>query len=264
VSVGRWHVLGPDGAPDARRFVERVGYPLIAKPDVGVGAARTYVIGNDADLDAFLGDRPGLDYLLEEYLEGELLSYDGLVDRHGQVVYASSLVYGIPVLESVRGNDMYFWIDRGIAEDLEETGRRIVRAYDLRERPFHFEFFRMADGRLVALEVNMRPPGGAVVDMWNWAGDVDFYRAWAEVVVHGTTSIASEKPYYVLWSGRKPGRPYRLGHDELLDRFGDLLIHVERVDDVFATAMGSFGYILRGPTLEVLRQASAEILALNP
>jgi biotin carboxylase len=263
VAVARWHVLGAGGAPEARRFVEAVGYPFIAKPDVGVGAARTYVIGNEADLDAFLGARPGLDYLLEEYIEGELLSYDGLVDRDGEVVYSSSLVYGVPVLESVRGKDMYFWINRDIAPDLEAAGRRIVRAYGLRERPFHFEFFRLADGTLVALEVNMRPPGGAVVDMWNWAGDVDFFRAWAEVVVGGTASISSTKPWFVLWSGRKPGRPYRLRHEEIVDRFGELLIHVERVDDVFATAMGSFGYILRGPSLDPLTRASAEILALD-
>ena len=191
IPVARAQVLGQDGAPDARRFVEEVGYPFIAKPDVGVGAARTYVIGNEGDLDAFLGDRPPIDYILEEYLDGRLLSFDGLVDRRGEIVYASSLVYGIPVLESVRGTDMHFWIDRDIAPDLAEAGRRIVRAYGLRERPFHFEFFRMPDGTLVALEVNMRQPGGAVVDMWNWAGDVDFFRAWAEVVVHGTTTISS-------------------------------------------------------------------------
>ena len=263
VPVARWQVLSRDGAPDARRFVDEVGYPLIAKPDVGVGAARTYVIGNDSDLDAFLGDRPGLDYILEEYLEGELLSFDGLVDRDGRIVYTSSLVYGIPVLESVRGNDMFFWIERTIAPDLDDTGRRIVRGYDLRERPFHFEFFRMPNDELIALEVNMRPPGGAVVDMWNWAGDVDFYRAWAEVVFVGTTTIPSMNPFYVLWSGRKPGRPYRLTHEQVVDRFGALLVHVERVDDVFATAMGSFGYVLRGPSLEPLLAASGEILALN-
>lgn len=264
VAVARWHVLRRDGATDARRFVEAVGYPFIAKPDVGVGAARTYVIGNDADLDAFLADRPAIDYILEEYLDGQLLSYDGLVDRAGRIVYSSSLVYGIPVLESVRGKDMHFWIDRYIAPDLEEAGRRIVRAYGISERPFHFEFFRMPGGELVALEVNMRQPGGAVVDMWNWAGDVDFFRAWAEVLVHGTATISSVKPNYVLWSGRKPGRPYRLSHEELASRFAELLIHVERVDDVFATAMGAFGYILRHPDLETLLAASAEILALAP
>ena len=263
VPVARSQMLRMGAAPDARRFVEEVGYPFIAKPDVGVGAARTYLIGNDLDLDAFLGDRPPLDYLLEEYLEGQLLSYDGLVDRDGRIVYTSSLVYGIPVLESVRGSDMHYWIDREIAPDLDEVGRRIVAAYDLRERPFHFEFFRMPDGQLVALEVNMRQPGGPTVDMWNWAGDIDFYRAWAEVVVHGTTEVSSVKPSYVLWSGRKPGRPYRLSHDEVLERFGELIVHLERVDDVFATAMGSFGYVLRGPALDRLLAGSADILALR-
>ena len=260
VPVGRAQVLRHDGAPDARRFVQDVGFPFVAKPDVGVGAARTYVIGNDADLDAFLGDRPPIDYILEEYLEGTLVSYDGLVDADGEIVYTSSLVYGVPVLESVRGTDMYFWIDRHIAPDLDEAGRRIVRAFDVRERPFHFEFFRMAGGELVALEVNMRQPGGAVVDLWNWAGDIDFYRAWAEVVARGTTTVSSDKPYYVMWSGRKPGRAYRLSHEEVADRYRDLLVHVERVDDVFATAMGSFGYVLRDPSLETLLEASAAIL----
>ncbi len=264
VAVGRWQVLRRDAAPDARRFVEEVGYPFIAKPDVGVGAARTYVIGNDADLDAFLGARPGIDYILEEYLEGTLVSYDGLVDRGGKIVYVASLVYGIPVLESVRGKDMHFWIDRHIEPDIDAAGRRIVEAYGVRERPFHFEFFRLPDGRLVALEVNMRQPGGAVVDMWNWAGDIDFFRAWAEVVATGTTTVSSDKPNYVLWSGRKPGRPYRLSHGEVVDRFREVFIHLERVDDVFATAMGAFGYILRSPDLDTLLQASEEILALAP
>jgi hypothetical protein len=156
---------------------------------------------------------------------------------------------------------MHYWIDREIAPDLDELGRHIVRVFRVRERPFHFEFFRMPDGQLVALEVNMRQPGGLTVDMWNWAGDIDFYRAWAEVVVHGTTDVSSVKPYYVLWSGRKPGRPYRITHNEVLGRFGELVIHHERVDDVFATALGSYGYILRDPSLDRLLAASAEILA---
>ena len=63
----------------------------------------------------------------------------------------------------------------------------------MRERPFHFEFFRLPDGELAALEVNMRQPGGLTVDMWNWTSDIDFYRAWAEVIVNGTATISPEK-----------------------------------------------------------------------
>ena len=262
VRVARGRILRPGGAPVARRFVEEVGYPIIAKPDVGVGAVRTYRIEDDTDLDAFLGDRPSIDYLLEEHLEGTLLSYDGLVDRQGRIVFTSSLVYGLTVLDSVRGADMYYWIDREIAPDLDDLGRRIVRAFDVRERPFHFEFFRLPDGELAALEVNMRQPGGLTVDMWNWANEIDFYRAWAEVVVRGTTAVETARPWYVMWAGRKVGRSYRLSHDEVVAAFRPALVHHERMDDVFATAMGNDGYILRGPDLAPLQDAAGVILAL--
>jgi hypothetical protein len=139
------------------------------------------------------------------------------------------------------------------------SGHSISRA-----RPFHFEFFRQPSGELAALEVNMRQPGGLTVDMWNWANDIDFYRAWADTLVHGTASVATRRPYYCLWSGRKTGKAYRLSHDELIARFGRLLVHHERVDDVFSAAIGNFGYILRDPSLEPLLAANAEIEALAP
>jgi hypothetical protein len=262
IRVARGRVLRHGNAPIARQFAEEVGFPIIAKPDVGVGAARTYRLENETDLDAFLGDRPSIDYMLEEFLEGTLLSYDGLVDRHGEIVFASSLVYGLTVLDAVRGADMYYWIDREIAPDLDDLGHRIVKAFDVRERPFHFEFFRLPDGTLAALEVNMRQPGGLTVDMWNWANDIDFYRAWAEVMVNGTTEVPTTRPWYAMWVGRKAGRTYRMHHDEVVRDFAPALIHHERIDDVFATAIGNYGYILRGAELEPLQTAAHTILAV--
>jgi hypothetical protein len=245
---------------DAQAFVDEVGYPLIAKPDVGVGAARTLRIDDADQLADWLGEPRPVDYLLEEWLEGELLSYDGLVDRAGRIVFSSSLVYGIPVLEAVQGQDMFFWIDRQIAPDLAELGERTVRAFGVRERPFHFEFFRLPDGSLAGVEVNMRQPGGITVDMWNWANDIDFYRAWADVVVTGTAEVETTRPWYCFWAGRKLDRRYRLSDDEVRERYADLLIHVEHVRDVFAPAMGNVGYVMRHVDLAVLRQAGAAIL----
>ena len=250
------------GPASVREFIAEVGYPIIAKPDVGVGAARTYRLENDDDLAAYLADQPRVDYILEEALAGRLLTFDGLVDRTGAIVFASSLEYAVPVLDAVRGADMSYWIDREIAPDLADIGETLVRAFDVRERPFHFEFFRLPDGTLAALEVNMRQPGGLTVDMWNWANDIDFYRAWAEVIVTGTTAVRTTRPYYCFWAGRKSGRSYRLGHDEVLARFAGLIVHHERVDDVFAAAIGNYGYVMRGPDLAPLAAAGLEIQAL--
>ncbi len=245
-----------------RRFVAEVGYPVIAKPDVGVGAARTYRLRDGASLEAYLADKPPVDYIVEEAIEGCLQTYDGLVDRDGRVVFESTLTYATSVLDVVQGGDMAYWIPRSIPDDLRALGRRTLAAFDVRERPFHFEYFRRPDGSLVALEVNMRQPGGLTVDMWNYANGIDIYRAWARVVVHGTTEVSTERPFACLWAGRKDGKAYRLAHHEALARAGELLLLHARVEPVFAPAIGDEGFILRGPDLEVLQAAAADIQAL--
>jgi hypothetical protein len=259
VPVARGRVCRTEA--ETRAFVDEVGFPVIAKPDVGVGAAKTYRIDDAAALAGYLSDRPTVDYILEEFLSGELISYDGLVDREGRVIYDASITYGMSVLDAVSGGDMAYWLDRVIPDDLVAIGRRVAKAFEVRERPFHFEFFRLPDGALVALEVNMRQPGGLTVDMWNYANDADFYRAWAQVVVHGSADIANERPHAVLWAGRKRERAYALSHDEVVARFGDLVMHHERVQDIFAAAIGNEGYILRSPDLEPLQAAAREIQA---
>ncbi len=248
-------------AADIRALVAEVGYPIVAKPDVGVGAARTHRLSHDADLPGFLADAGSTDYICEEFLAGDLFSYDGLVDRDGRVVFDASITYGISVLDSVEGGEMAYWIDRTIPDDLVALGRRLVDAFGVRERPFHFEFFRLPDGSLRALEVNMRQPGGLTVDMWNWANDMDFYRAWAEVVVEGTTAIRPSRAFVCLWAGRKDGHAYGLRPAEIAARYRDLIVHHERMAGVFAAAIGSEGYIMRSPDLAVLRDAAAAIHA---
>ena len=246
---------------ETRAFIGEVGYPVIAKPDVGVGAAQTYRIDDDAGVNRFLSGKPAIDYILEEFIDGALCSYDGLVDRAGRIVFEASIGYGVPVLDSVLGADMHFWIDRTIPPDLTEAGRRVVEAFGVRERPFHIEFFRRADDALIALEVNMRQPGGPTVEMWDHAGEFDFYRMWAEVVVHGTAELASPRPHAVLWAGRRDARSYRLSHDEVMSRFGPSIVYRERIPDAFALAIGNVGYLLRGPDLAPLQEAAREIMA---
>ena len=245
-----------------RRFVAEVGYPVIAKPDIGVGAALTYRLRDGTDLEAYLAGKPPVDYIVEEAIEGRLQTYDGLVDRAGRVVFESTLTYGTSVLDVVQGGDMAYWIPRSIPDDLRALGRRTLAAFDVRERPFHFEYFRRPDGSLVALEVNMRQPGGLTVDMWNYANGIDIYGAWARVVVHGTAEVPTERPFACLWAGRKEGKAYRLPHHEAMARAGSMLLLHARVEPVFAPAIGDEGFVLRGPDLEALQAAAADIQAL--
>jgi hypothetical protein len=247
---------------EARAFAARAGFPLVAKPDVGVGASRTFRVETAADLEAFLAAPPAVDYVLEGFVDGDIVTYDGLADRDGRVVFDASLRYSRGIMDVVNEDaDVWYHAAREIEPDLLDAGRRLVRAFDVRERFFHIEFFRRRDGSLAALEVNVRPPGGMTVDMWNFQNDADLYRAWAELLVHGNVAQRFERPWAVAYVGRKDRFRYRLSQAEVLTRFRSLLVHHEAVNDVFSAAIGNYGFILRSPRVSDLAEAAAEIQA---
>ena len=166
-------------------------------------------------------------------------------------------------MESVNeGRDLYYWVPRQIPADVQQLGRAMARAFDARERPFHFEMFRTPAGTLVPLEVNMRPPGGLTVDMWNYANDFDFYREWANVVVHGTFDAIITRPYACLYVSRRDDRQYALPLDEVLREFGPLIVHQARMESVFSAAIGDHGFLLRDPDLDRLLGAARTIQRL--
>jgi len=258
VAVARGRVCRT--AAELHAFVAEVGFPVVAKPDVGVGAAATFKLHDDAEAAAYLAAKPPIDYIVEEFISGDMFSYDGLADREGRVVFDASIQYGGGVMETVNDDsEMWYSLTRDIPADLVELGRRVVRAFGVRERFFHFEFFRRPDGKLVALEVNMRPPGGLTVDMWNYQNDVDVYRAWGDLLVTGATGVSSPRPYQVTWVGRKDRFRYAFDAAQVRARFGSLLVHHERVSDVFAKAIGNEGFILRSPDPGPILEAAAFI-----
>ena len=247
-----------------RRFIGEVGLPVVAKPNVGVGAAKTYKLEQHDEVDRYLVDKPAVDYIVEEFVRGDLVTYDGMTDRAGAVVFDSHFTYSTGVMEAVNESlDLFYWMPREIPADVREVGRAMARAFDLRERPFHFELFRSADGRLIPLEVNMRPPGGWTVDMWNYANDIDMYREWANVVVHGRFDAPVTRPYNVLYASRRDNRPYVMSHDEVMREFADLIVQQARMERVIAVAMGDHGYVLRHPELEPLIDAARRIQAVH-
>jgi len=249
-------------AAATRDFIGEVGYPVVAKPDAGVGAAATFRLDTDADLDRYLAEKPAVDYILEEYLFGTLLTYDGLVNRRGEVVFSSSFTYSSGVMEAVNeDSDIWYCITRQMPADVDAAGRAIVRTFRLRERPFHFEFFRRPDGTLVPLEINVRPPGGLTVDMFNYANEMNFYRGWASTVVHGRWDESVSRAYACAYVGRKHRFNYKLGHEQVLRAFGDLIVMDTPMSGIFARAIGDFGYILRHPDEERVKAAALAIQA---
>ena len=49
----------------AARFIKKVGYPVIVKPEYGVGAVATWRLENDGDMESFFNEKPEDAYVME-------------------------------------------------------------------------------------------------------------------------------------------------------------------------------------------------------
>ena len=219
-----------------------LGYPLILKPDQGVGAGGIYRVDNQNQLKSHLAQIKE-DYLIEEFIHADMVTYDGLTDYDGKVIFENSLIYGDGILEFVQGKDTFFYVSRHIPDELRAAGRKLVPLFDIRRKFFHFEFFKIG-ATYMPIEINCRPPGGAILDMMNYSVDDDLYRAYAAMITTGRATLAVQKKYYCCYLGRKD-KHYAHSHDEILSVFGHCLVEHDLNPPVFQQAMGTERYIFR-------------------
>jgi len=244
-------------SPEAvKGFAATHGFPLVFKPDSGSGATSTFRVSTDAELDAAL--RLPLDgHVVQPFVEGVIVTFDGLVDQAGRVVFCTSHVYDSGIMEVRTGAlDGSYYSVRTIPPGLEQVGRRALAAFALRRRFFHLEFFARPDGSYVALEMNVRPPGGFTTDMMNYACDFDVYALWAAVMLGDSLeNFSYERKFHTAHAGRRHERAYEHSPKALMDQLGDTLVLVEPIPDAFASTMGNTMYLLRHPRLAPLLDA---------
>ncbi|MHB1398372.1 MAG: ATP-grasp domain-containing protein [Trichloromonadaceae bacterium] len=252
VAVARGTVVAT--LQEAQRFAAEIGFPAVLKPDRGVGAASTFRVNDGEELQRVFAQKLPVNYIMEEFIQGVIHSFDGLTDRAGNIVFCASHVFSQGIMETVNEDgDIFYYSQREIPADLEAAGRAAVRAFGIREKFFHLEFFRTEpDGRIVAIEVNMRPPGGLTMDMFNYANDIDLYRQWAHVVLHNQFTAKYERPYHCAYIGRKSRKSYAHNHEQIMGAFGRMIVHHEPINSVFSAALGDFGYLARSAELEEL------------
>lgn len=243
-----------------REFAATHGFPLIIKPDLGVGATHTFRVDDQDALDRACAE-PLAGHVVQEFIEGTVTTYDGLTDRDGQVLFATSFVYAAGVMELVtEQRDVHYTSRRVIPPALEEAGRRVAEAFKVRGRFFHAEFFELADGSFRPLEINLRPPGGFTTDLFNYAHDIDVYGLWADMVTGADLEgFRYEARYHAAHVARRDQHRYRRAPDELLALLGPALMHHRRIPAPINHAMGDDLYLLRHESAEAVSQLIAAI-----
>ena len=231
---------------DAEGIIKETGYPVVAKPDDGVGALDTFKIHNRQELLSFIEKKPEHDYIMEGFVKGTIFSFDGLTDQDGNIIFCTAHTFNQGIMEVVNNEDhLYYYSLRNIPKELEDLGRKAVSAFKVQERFFHIEFFKTGPTDYVALEVNMRPPGGYTTDMFNYGSDIDVYALWAEVVGGRTAPLDYQRKYHCCYVSRKNRFNYVHSHEAIMERYGSCILEVQSVPGVFSAALGDIGYIFR-------------------
>ena len=268
IPTARYHLV--DTMEGCRKFIEEVGYPVVVKPDNGVGASHTYRLENQEQLEEFMQTKEAdVSYIMEEFVFAEVNSYDAIIDSHGNPIFETGNVSPVSIMDIVNNEDnAIFYIVKELAGDTRQAGRATAKSFNVRSRFVHFEFFRLQKdqeglgrkGELVGLEVNMRPSGGFSPDMMDFACTTDVYKIWADMIAFDKTEMHPGERQYCAFAGRRDGKRFVLSHEAVMEKYRQNIRMEDRLPEVLADAMGNQIYIAVFPTRHEMENFFQDIL----
>lgn len=247
VPVARYHMVS--SYEQGIAFANTVGYPVFVKPDGGMGAEDSYKLSNEDDMRWFYSTKKDVPYIMEEFICGDIWSYDGISDSNGDIIFESCVSWPRSVADIVNNKDhLAYYTANMLPDDLREKGRATIKSFNVKSRFFHLEFFRLVEakeglgnvGDIVALEVNMRPAGGWTPDMYNFANSVDVYSIWADMVVYDKTYVdLTQQKYYAVYASQRYGKPYVHNFDDIRAKYAGKIVLDEEIPEALSGAMGN-------------------------
>lgn len=272
IKTARWHLVRDyDGCKD---FIAEVGYPVIVKPDNGVGASHTYKLKSEDELNYFFATKDTTLYIMEEYVNGTVHTYDAIINSKGEPLFETGNVTMDSIMDIVntRDNSCYY-IEKNLPDAMRDIGRRTVAAFGVKSRFVHLEFFVLNEdqpalgkkGDILGLEVNMRPSGGFSADMFNFANSTDVYKIWADMVAYDRSTLSSEgrEHFYCCFCGRRDGKNFVMNHAAIMAKYGDRIKMVQRIPKALSDAMADMMYLANLRTEEEKAQYYRDLLAVQ-
>jgi biotin carboxylase len=246
--------IGTASPHEASDFAEEVGYPLIVKPRDGAGAAGTHRVDDPGQLDDALvacGVDRGASVAIEEFVEGHEGFWDTIA-VNGEVAHEFISHYYPGVLEAMRTQ----WISPQIVttnraddetyREVKDMGRRVLAALDIGTSATHMEWFFGPKG-LKFSEIGCRPPGVSMWDLYNAANDLDLYREWAKLVVHGHTDARASRRFAAGIIALRPQHDGRISHyegvEEVQRDYADYIIDMHLPPEGTPTQTVEAGYM---------------------
>lgn len=263
VKTAKWIIVS--SKEQLEDFIKEVDYPVFIKPDRGVGAEDTFKIEKSKDVNEFFAHKlPNIDYICEQFVTGNIISFDGVCDSHSNVVFCASNFFPPSVADVVHEKkDFFYFCYPRVPEDLEKIGRKVIKAFEVKQRFFHLEFFRLTKpvkglgkvGDIVPLETNMRPAGGYTPDLIDFANSTNVYQIYADVIAFDENRQPDNFPHYFApVASRRDEFSYAHSDDEVLEKYKNVICHHGRYAPVFSGAMGDRFFMARFNTLEEVEE----------
>ena len=247
------------------KFIEKVGYPVFVKPDIGVGASDDYKIEKSEDVYEFFAKKdPNIAYICEQFVTGNIVSFDGICDNEGNVVFCASNVFPPSVADVVKkGRDLFYYTAKDVPADLKKVGLKVIKAFNVKQRFFHLEFFRLTKdipnlgkvNDIVALETNMRPAGGYTPDLINFSQSANCYQIYADVMAFNENrqDMSMEK-YFAACASRRDWVSYANDDNSIYEKYRNNICASGRYPDVLSSAMGNRFFMAKFKTLKEVEE----------
>ena len=182
-------------ADELNAFIDKVGLPIIVKPQAGVGSKGTHRIESQADLAALLkagGPTAGSPLQAEQFIRAREFTCE-TVSVHGKTVWRSGTRYFPSPLEALETPWMQYCVllPREVESPWTEFAPINEAALQALFGPdpqvsgtaiTHMEWFLGSDGKLFVSEVGARPPGVQIMPLNSLAHEVDMVSKWAELI----------------------------------------------------------------------------------
>lgn len=256
-------------------FVHDVGYPIVIKPPSGAGARHTFEVHDDDALSEYLAvyqPSPQNPTLFEEFIKGEEHSFE-TISIKGEPIWHSLTHYYPTPLEVLR-NPFLKWcivlpreIDHPRYNDIREANAKTLKALGMHTGLTHLEWFRRKDGTIAISEVAARPPGAQIVTLMSIAHDLNFYHAWAKVMVFDQFEPPQRKfasgAAFLRGVGRGKVKSVE-GLNRIRQEIRDLVIEAKwpQIGQQSTSGYEGEGYILvRHPQTEMVKKALLHLVS---
>jgi len=101
--------------------------------------------------------------------------------------------------------------------------------------------------------VNLRPPGGFSMDMFNYGNDIDLYDLYAQNILGLKTEFEYSRPYHCIFLSRKNHYSYKHPVEEIGKKYGSSIAFQTKMP-IGLSLMGDYAFIMRSKDKEEMME----------